>query len=156
MSEKELSPARHEPTDVGESYAWITVVMLVAAVLILALIVLLLYPRSPGYRMVQLPLPSFPRPELQASPREDMEKFYAQEMQRLNSTGWIDKGRGVVHIPIADAMRLTAQQGIPYWPTAPQQQAGKGHETGPAPRIGPRRIIARLRRVGAGLQRPRL
>jgi hypothetical protein len=125
MSEKELSPARHEPTDVGESYAWITVVMLVAAVVILALIVLALYPHSTADRTLQLPLPTFPRPELQANPREDMAKFYAQEMRRLNGTGWIDKQRGIAHIPIADAMRLTAQQGIPDWPNSSAHQAEK-------------------------------
>ena len=125
MSEKELSPAQHEPTDVGESYAWITVVMLVAGVLILSLIVLVLYPRSISYRMLQLPLPTFPGPELQASPREDMARFYADEMRRLNSTGWIDKQRGIVHIPVADAMRLTAQQGIPDWPSPSAKQAEK-------------------------------
>jgi hypothetical protein len=48
-----------------------------------------------------------------------MAKFYAQEMSRLNSTGWVDKQRGIAHIPIADAMRLTAQQGIPDWPNSP-------------------------------------
>jgi len=125
MSEKELSPARHEPTDVGESYAWITVVLLVVTVLILSAIVLVLYPRSTSYRMLQLPLPTFPQPELQASPREDMARFYAEEMRRLNGTGWIDKQRGIVHIPIADAMRLTAQQGIQGWPSPPPKQAEK-------------------------------
>lgn len=125
MSEKELSPARHEPTDVGESYAWITVVMLVAAVLILALIVLLLYPRSTTHMALQLPLPAYPRPELQANPREDMARFYTEEMRRLNGTGWIDKQRGIAHIPINDAMQLTAQQGIPDWPKAPAKQAEK-------------------------------
>lgn len=125
MSEKELSPARHEPTDVGESYAWITAGLLIAAVLALSLIVLLLYPRSTTDRTLQLPLPSFPRPELQASPREDWAKFYAEEMRRLNGTGWIDKRQGIAHIPIADAMRLTAQQGIPDWPKPAEKRPEK-------------------------------
>jgi hypothetical protein len=64
MSEKGLAPARHEPTDVGESYVWITVVMLVTTVLTMALIVLLLYPRSTDYGTLQSPLPAFPRPQL--------------------------------------------------------------------------------------------
>jgi len=131
MSEKELSPARHEPTDVGESYAWIAVVMLVAAVLILSLIVLLLYPRSTTNRMLRSPLPAFPRPELQASPRADWQRFYAEEMRRLNGAGWIDKQRGIAHIPIADAMRRTAQQGIPDWPTPSAKQAAKQPEKQP-------------------------
>ena len=31
-----------------------------------------------------------------------MARFYAEEMQQLNGTGWIDKAKGTVHIPIAD------------------------------------------------------
>ena len=50
----------------------------------------------------QLTLPHFPNPQLQPSPRESMARFYAEEMQRLNGTGWIDKAKGTVHIPIAD------------------------------------------------------
>ena len=50
-----------------------------------------------------------------------MARFYAEEMQRLNGTGWIDKAKGTVHIPIADAMRKVAEEGIPGWPT-PQEK----------------------------------
>ena len=118
MSEKELSPARHEPTDVAEGYAWIATVLLVAAVFGLSLLVLLLYPRATTNLPLRLPLPPTPSPRLQANPSEDMAKFYRDEMLRLNGTGWIDKQRGIAHIPIADAMRLTAQQGIPDWPAS--------------------------------------
>ena len=67
----------------------------------------------------RLELPKFPYPQLQPSPRESMARFYAEEMQRLNGTGWIDKAKRTVHIPIKDAMRKIAQEGIPGWP-APQ------------------------------------
>jgi hypothetical protein len=45
-----------------------------------------------------------------------MEKFYAEEMRRLNSAGWVDEAIGKVHIPISVAMRVVASQGIPDWP----------------------------------------
>jgi hypothetical protein len=51
-----------------------------------------------------------------------MARFYAEEMQRLNGTGWIDKTKGTVHIPIATAMRKITEEGIPGWP-APQEKA---------------------------------
>jgi hypothetical protein len=117
MSEKELIPAQHEPTDVGESYAWITTVLLVVAVIAFALLVLLLYPGVLTDRRLHLPLPSVPSPQLQTSSRDDFAKFHSEEMRRLNGAGWIDRQRGVAHIPIADAMRHVAQQGIPGWPT---------------------------------------
>lgn len=114
MSEKALSPARHEPTDVGGRFIWIGVAFLLASVLFLALLVLWLFPQSD--RTMRLPLPNYPGPQLQSNPREDMAKFYAGEMRWLNGTGWIDKAHGIAHIPISEAMRLVAKEGIAGWP----------------------------------------
>ena len=94
MPEKLLVPARHEPTDVGARFIWIGVALLLA---------------------------QYPNPQLQPSPSKDMAKFYAEEMRWLNSTGWVDKTRAIVHIPIADAMTKVVQEGIPGWPT-PQEK----------------------------------
>ena len=121
MSEKALSPARHEPTDVGGRFIWIGVVLLLASVLILALLVLWLYPGATTDRTMRLPLPNYPNPQLQPSPREDMAKFYEGEMRWLNGTGWIDKAHGIAHIPISDAMRLVAKEGIAGWPASTEK-----------------------------------
>lgn len=117
MPEKVLSAARHEPTDVTERFIWIGVPLLLASVVVLALLVLWLYPRATVDQTIQRPLPQYPNPQLQPNPRDDMAKFYSEEMRWLNSAGWIDKAHGNAHIPIADAMRLVAQEGIPGWPT---------------------------------------
>ncbi len=114
MSEKALSPARHEPSDVGGRFIWIGVALLLATVLFLALLVLWLFPVSD--QDIRLPLPTYPNPQLQPDPRADMARFYAGEMRWLNGTGWIDKAHGVAHIPISDAMRLVAKEGIADWP----------------------------------------
>ena len=45
-----------------------------------------------------------------------MERFYKDELLRLNGVGWIDKANGVAHIPITDAMRKVAEENIPGWP----------------------------------------
>lgn len=116
MSENALSRARHEPTDVGKHFIWIGVALLLASVLALTALVLWLYPGAMIDRTMRLPLPHYPNPQLQPNPREDMAKFYDEEMRRLNGTGWIDKARGVVHIPISDAMRKVVQDGVPGWP----------------------------------------
>jgi len=76
-----------------------------------------LFPGTLSGRMSGLPPPKFPPPTLQASPRADMARFLRAELERLNSTGWIDRDRGIVHIPIADAMRKVADEGIPGWTT---------------------------------------
>jgi hypothetical protein len=109
MPEKLLAPARHETSDVGPAFIWIGVPVL---------LVLWLYPKAMNDQGTRLALPQFPNPQLQPSPRESMARFYAEEMQQLNGTGWIDKAKGTVHIPIATAMRTIAEEGIPGWPAS--------------------------------------
>ena len=121
MPEKLLAPARHETSDVGPTFIWFGVPVLLATVLALAFLVLWLFPEAMNDQSKRLTLPQFPNPQLQPSPRETMARFYAEEMQRLNGTGWIDKAKGTVHIPIGNAMRKIAEEGIPGWP-APQEK----------------------------------
>ncbi|MGH6796087.1 MAG: hypothetical protein ACREDD_02725 [Methylocella sp.] len=121
MSEKDLAPARHEPTDVGGRFIWIGAAAVPASAVLFALIALWLYPGATTDRTLHLPLPQYPNPQLQPVPRADMAKFYREEMQRLNSTGWVDKAHGIAHIPITEAMREIAQENIPGWPGAAEK-----------------------------------
>jgi hypothetical protein len=57
-----------------------------------------------------------PPPRLQTDPSEDLAKFLADEDKRLNTYYWIDKKKGVVHIPIQQAMQKLAGQGIDGFP----------------------------------------
>jgi hypothetical protein len=98
--------------------------VLIAMVIVMTLLVLWLFPGRTVDRTIHLPLPHYPPPELQVSPRNDMAAFRAQEMRWLNSTGWVDKARGVAHIPIEDAMREVAQEGIAGWPEAHPDAGG--------------------------------
>jgi hypothetical protein len=59
----------------------------------------------------RVPLPAEPR--LQTSPPRDYEQVRAAAMAQLNSYGWADRAKGMVTIPIEQAMKLTAQRGIP-------------------------------------------
>jgi hypothetical protein len=59
-----------------------------------------------------------PRPVLQDNPMPDLGAFRAEEDEVLSTYGWVDKGRGAVHIPIDEAMRLLAERGLPH--TAPE------------------------------------
>jgi hypothetical protein len=54
-----------------------------------------------------------PEPRLQTDPREDMRELRSGEDATLDSYAWVDKNGGVVRIPIADAMKLTVQRGLP-------------------------------------------
>jgi hypothetical protein len=121
MHEKLLSPAQHETRDVGTSLIWIGVPLLLISVVALSLLVLWLFPKALVDQSKRLGLPQFPNPQLQTNPRESMAQFHAEEIRRLNSTGWIDKATGRIHIPIGDAMRKVVEEGIPDWPSAQEK-----------------------------------
>jgi hypothetical protein len=57
-----------------------------------------------------------PQPRLQTDPSEDLAKFLADEDRHLNTYYWVDKEKGVVHIPIEQAMQELAEEGIDGFP----------------------------------------
>lgn len=69
--------------------------------------------------LVPTPVPNYPAPVLQSSPRSEMAQLLRNELRRLNSLGWIDRAKGTVHIPIAEAMVTVAREGIKGWPKPP-------------------------------------
>jgi hypothetical protein len=132
MPEKHLSPAQHEPSDVGLSLTWTGTAAVLLGVVFLTAVVFWIFPRSVSDWRLHAPLPKYPAPSLQTNPRADMERFYAEEMQWLNGTGWINKPDGVTHIPIQEAMRIIAQEGIPGWPTPSEKPPGAQAKTSAA------------------------
>ena len=54
-----------------------------------------------------------PEPRLQTDPRDDLENLRRAEEEVLQSYAWIDRSSGVVRIPIEQAMKLTAERGLP-------------------------------------------
>ena len=54
-----------------------------------------------------------PEPRLQPNPRGDLQALRAQEEALLTTYGWVDRPAGVVRIPIEEAIRITAQRGLP-------------------------------------------
>jgi hypothetical protein len=50
---------------------------------------------------------------LQRFPANEIFEFRQRENRELTSYGWIDRSAGTVRIPIADAMRLTVERGLP-------------------------------------------
>lgn len=114
-----LPRARHEAEDVTIRFGILWFAGLAVALGVVIAVAIMLFPNTVSER-VGPRLPNFPTPALQASPRADMARFLHAELERLNSTGWVDRDKGIVHIPIADAMRKVAQGGIPGWPT-PQE-----------------------------------
>ena len=52
-------------------------------------------------------------PRLQQNPTGDLEDFNQKMRDRLNSTGWVDREEGIVHMPIKQAMKLLVERGLP-------------------------------------------
>jgi len=65
-----------------------------------------------------------PSPQLQVLPSADLERFRAQEEAKLNSYGWVDQPAGVVRLPIARAMELIVQRGLPTRGSGTQDSSG--------------------------------
>jgi hypothetical protein len=61
-----------------------------------------------------------PGPRLQTNAEADLHRFRAEEEKRLNGYYWVDKQKGIVHIPIEQAMKKLAQTGIDGFPKAQQ------------------------------------
>jgi hypothetical protein len=61
-----------------------------------------------------------PGPRLETNPQAELQRFRAEEERRLNTYGWIDKQKGIVRIPINEAMKKLARTGAPGFPERPQ------------------------------------
>jgi hypothetical protein len=64
-----------------------------------------------------------PSPHLERTPTETLAAVRAHEEALLVTLGWVDRSRGVVRIPIEDAMRLMATRGWPA-PETDHESAG--------------------------------
>jgi hypothetical protein len=57
-----------------------------------------------------LQAPSVEGPALQPDPKSELEAYRASQQSLLHAYRWVDRSRGVVQIPIEQAMRLTAER----------------------------------------------
>src|SRR5437016_9454049 len=53
-----------------------------------------------------------PEPLLQVAPQQDWAEMLKRERAILNSYRWVDRSKGIIHIPIDRAMDLTARRGL--------------------------------------------
>jgi len=50
-------------------------------------------------------------PQLLVIPEADIDQVRTMENQKLGTYGWVDKEKGIVHIPIDQAMKMIAERG---------------------------------------------
>lgn len=69
----------------------------------------------PGHYITipQAPTIEPPAPRLQPNPALDYQTFRTAQEAELDSYGWIDQKKGIVHIPIENAMKILSEQNLP-------------------------------------------
>lgn len=65
-----------------------------------------------------------PEPRLQGNPPLDMRKMLHEEDDVLNHYGWVDPDRGIVRIPVRQALEIVAQKGLPQFKGTGPTEAG--------------------------------
>lgn len=76
----------------------------------------------------------FPEPALQKTPQDDLKRFELDQRMSLSGYGWIDRSKGIVRIPIEEAMRLiTARGDHAYDPLEPPPTASNAGQAGVRP-----------------------
>jgi hypothetical protein len=55
-------------------------------------------------------------PRLVASEPAALAVFRAQEDELLTTYGWVEKDKGIARMPVAEAMKLVAERGLPVFP----------------------------------------
>ncbi len=69
-----------------------------------------------------------PLPRLQVNPEQDLKALREQQTAALDTYGWVDRDRGIVHIPIDRAMDLILERGVlPARANASAAGAGPPH-----------------------------
>jgi hypothetical protein len=69
-----------------------------------------------------------PEPRLQGvpghstDPQADLRTMREQDEAANEKTGWIDQSAGIAQIPVADAMRIIAEKGLPSVSAAPAEK----------------------------------
>jgi hypothetical protein len=66
----------------------------------------------------------FPEPRLERTPIPDLREIRTQEDQTLTSYGWVDQQKGIVRVPISQAMDLVVKQGLPVRSAVPATEQG--------------------------------
>jgi len=78
----------------------------------------------------QVDLDVFPEPRLQTGDARDMDTFLISEQKQLSPETPYKDSTGAIHIPIATAMKLIEERGLPVRPNAPPPDVNTQTEAG--------------------------
>jgi hypothetical protein len=121
-TDRQLPPSAPEGDDVNVTAVWVFGAGMLLAAIVLYVLLGQLFAVFTGREALagavhRYPVAAEPReppePRLQRNPRQDLRDFRAREDAILGTYGWIDPAAGIVRIPIEEAMKITAQRGLP-------------------------------------------
>lgn len=78
-------------------------------------------------------------PQLQPNPPQELRDMHQNEDMLLGSYGWMDESKGIVHIPIDQAIDIVAQKGLPV-KVSPAGGDHDGYRTIPSDASGGRTL----------------
>jgi hypothetical protein len=110
---------QREKSDVTVRTAALALGIVAATIVVVILALLAIYPSTTRDQPKALHA-GMPTPRLQHDPTAELGAYLAASRQRLASYGWVDRDKGIAHIPIEEAMRRVAEHGIPDWPAVRQ------------------------------------
>jgi hypothetical protein len=116
---------RPEEPAVATRAVFLTAISLFVFVAI-SLVVLHVYYREQINRAVFVPPTPFTKPHLQTDDARDLAKLQAAQQGRLVDYAWVDRGKGIISIPVEEAMKRTVARGTdaygPIDPSSATQQ----------------------------------
>jgi len=121
----------HETTDVnvwavGKFAIGLVIVCVVSIVLLFGLLKFFQSREETAVANTVEPVKLFPEPQLQKTPILDLKAIRAEEDKLLNGYAWVDPKKGVVRIPVAQAIEVLARRGLPSRSVpAAAQEVGK-------------------------------
>jgi cysteine synthase len=109
---------RHETTDinvwaVGKFGVALVIVTVVSLGLVFGLMKYFQSREENSVANTIQPTKLFPQPQLQQTPVLDLRAIRAEEEKLLTSYAWVDQPKGVVRIPVAQAIDILAKRGLP-------------------------------------------
>ena len=107
----------YERTDIeSTAIAWLAA-GLALFVIATPLLMPLVFPQSLQRRTpLAPPALSANAPRLEIASGEELRNVEYGQTELVNGYGWIDRGRGLVRIPVRRAMELIARRGLEGWP----------------------------------------
>lgn len=100
-----------QPPDVATGTVILSVVGFLSLVAV-AMVALFFYLKVSAPAALKQPTQhDFPKPALQASPKEDLARIEFEQRTALSGHAWVDRSKGLARIPIDEAMRIIAARG---------------------------------------------